>query len=379
MVFGTHDGGVAEYAGQVASALPSHGIDVEVAGPLDALPYDRLAAAGVPIHRLPLEYGFPNPIKDSRALAGLLSLCRSGRFDLVHCLSVRAGALGRAAAFVSRIPVVYSPHCYFFVGQSSVARRLVGVLLERLLANVTRLTICVCEDERRVALDHRIAPPERLTVVHNGSPACHDTEVDPVLGALAGEGPLAVAITSLREQKALHVLIEATPRILADMPEARVAIVGNGPLEARLGERAAALGLDRDRRFRMLGFRGPAARYLRAADVYVLPSAWEAFPIGVLEALACGVPQIATDVGGTREAVSGETGVLVPAGDADGIAAAVVALLRDEGRRARMAEASLARHAEAFTLSAMVEATVAAYRRVLDPVEADPPTPVLNA
>ena len=70
-------------------------------------------------------------------------------------------------------------------------------------------------------------------------------------------------------------------------------------------------------------FRGSAAEHLRELAVYVLPSSWEAFPIGVLEALACGVPQVATDVGGTREAVTPETGILVAPRDPDALADAV--------------------------------------------------------
>ena len=106
------------------------------------------------------------------------------------------------------------------------------------------------------------------------------------------------------------------------MPDARIAIVGDGPEREALGARAAALGLDA--RVAFLPFTGPASRHLRALDVYVLPSAWEAFPIGVLEAQACGVPQVATDVGGTREAVVPETGVLVPPRDPGALALALV-------------------------------------------------------
>jgi glycosyltransferase involved in cell wall biosynthesis len=104
---------------------------------------------------------------------------------------------------------------------------------------------------------------------------------------------------------------------------------------------------------------------LLALDVYVLPSGWEAFPIGLLEAQACGVPQVATDVGGNREAVVAETGVLVPPADPDALADALIGLLRDPERRAAMARASRARHAELFTVDRMVARTAAVYDSVL--------------
>jgi len=141
--------------------------------------------------------------------------------------------------------------------------------------------------------------------------------------------------------------------------------VGDGPLRDELHAHAAGLGLDAEPRFAFLPFSPPAARHLRALDVFVLPSAWEAFPIAVLEALACGVPQVATNVGGTGEAVVAETGLLVPRRDPTAMADALVELLSAPGRRATMAEASQRRHAESFGLERMVASTAAAYDEIL--------------
>ena len=112
----------------------------------------------------------------------------------------------------------------------------------------------------------------------------------------------------------------------------------------------------------------PSARYLWALDVFALPSDWEGLPIAVLEALACGVPQVATDVGGTPEAVTEDTGILFRRGDAYALADAVVSLLQDEQRRRRMAAASVARHGSHFTLSRMVAATAAVYEEAVNDV-----------
>ena len=104
---------------------------------------------------------------------------------------------------------------------------------------------------------------------------------------------------------------------------------------------------------------------MRGLDLFVLPSAWEAFPIGVLEAQAYGVPQVAADVGGVGEAVVPDTGVLVPPRDPVRLAGAVVGLLRDPARRTAMSSASRARHADRFTVERMVRETAAVYDRVL--------------
>ena len=112
-------------------------------------------------------------------------------------------------------------------------------------------------------------------------------------------------------------------------------------------------------------YRPPTANHLRELDVYVLASSWEAFPIGPLEALACGVPQVVTAVGGTREAVVPETGLLIGPRDPGALAAAVVELLQDEPRRMAMRAASRERHAAQFTVDRMVAGTAAVYARVL--------------
>jgi glycosyltransferase involved in cell wall biosynthesis len=178
---------------------------------------------------------------------------------------------------------------------------------------------------------------------------------------------LIAAIAVLRAQKRLDVLIDAAPSILAQAPEARIAIIGDGPLRDELHARAAGLGLADEPRFAFLPFRGPSARHLAATDVFVLPSSWEGLPIGLLEAMACGVPAVATDVGGTGEALSPDTGVLVPPADPPALAQALVALASDEPRRAAMGRAAQARHDERFAVERMVAATAAAYDELVGP------------
>jgi glycosyltransferase involved in cell wall biosynthesis len=143
-----------------------------------------------------------------------------------------------------------------------------------------------------------------------------------------------------------------------------MAIVGNGPLAAKLRSRSATLGLEQEERFQLVPFRASAAAYLAATDIYALTSSWEAMPMGVLEALAAGVPQVATRVGGTAEAVTPETGMLVEAGDPRAFAEATVELLRDPRRRAAMGRASRERHRRLFAVERVVRETAALYDEV---------------
>ena len=147
--------------------------------------------------------------------------------------------------------------------------------------------------------------------MHYGIPAADPVlPADQTLTTLRDGEMLVGAVSVLRVQKRLDVLLRAIPVVWDVHPSARFVVVGNGPLQATLTQQAAELGLLDDPRFAFLPFSRPSLRYLRALDLFVLPSAWEAMPIAVLEALAAGTPQVVTDVNGTSEATTPETGWL---------------------------------------------------------------------
>lgn len=360
------DGGVAENVLRLALGLPRYGWQPYVAGPAEAITYTRLREAGVPFVRLPLERGFGTPAADLSALRGLAAILRRKPFDLVHAHSAKAGVVGRLAAKVAGTPVVYSPHCFPFVGPWGPPRRLFALSVERALGPLSDAILCVADEERQVALEERIVPDRKLHVVHNGSPSCpRDLVADENLAAFRGEGPLAACLTVLRPQKSVSVFVDAAPRVLAEVPSARLAVVGDGPLRSELEAQAERMELDPER-FRFFGFEPPAARQLGSIDAFVLPSSWEAFAISILEAMACGVPQVATDVGGTSEAlIDGETGLLCPPGDSSALADRLVRILSDDPGRAAMGAASRERHDRLFTVERMVERTADLYERVL--------------
>ncbi len=339
------DGGVAQHVRQLALGLPAHGYEPVLLIPREFVHLDELRGV-CEVRTLSFRRDYAHPHDDARSLAAIVPVARGAA--LVHSHSAKAGVLGRIAAVAARRPAVYTPHGFPFVGTMSDARRRFGVIVERALAPVTTL-VCVCEFERSLAREQGLRP-RRVAVVHNGCPPC--PEVEP---AALPDGPIVGAVSTFRPAKALDVLIDAMRMV----PGARLVLAGEGPLEAEL--RARATGLD----VTFMPYEAPPARYLKGFDVYVLSSAWEAFPIGPLEAMACGVPQVVTAVGGTRESVVAETGIVVPPGDPEALAEAINALLADPERRARMSAASRERHAARFTVERMVAGTAAVYDRAL--------------
>jgi glycosyltransferase involved in cell wall biosynthesis len=170
----------------------------------------------------------------------------------------------------------------------------------------------------------------------------------------------------LRPQKRNDILLNATPAILREIPDLRVAIVGNGPLARELESQAADLGLSDHPRFAFFRFADSFAAYMRALDGFILPSSWEGLPLAVIDALACGTPQVVTAVGGVPEAVTPDTGVLVPPGDSDALALGVVRLLRSSAELDRRRVASIERHRALFTVERMIAGAIATYEAVVD-------------
>jgi glycosyltransferase involved in cell wall biosynthesis len=336
----------------LAAGLPKYGYEPVAVVPSDFRRLDELRAV-CEVVTVPFRRDYAHPLDELRVLTRLLPVLRGTA--LVHAHSAKAGVLARIGAKLVRRPAVYTPHGFPFVGEMSDLRRQFGLVVERVLAPATPTLICVCDFERGLASEKGLRP-KRVAVVHNGCPS-------EVAGDLAEmpQGLIVGTVCSLLPAKALDCLLDAMPAITAAAPEAKLVIVGEGELEQELHVRAADLGVD----VTWLPFTPPPARYLRAFDVYVLSSAWEAFPIGVLEAQACGVPQVVTAVGGTRESVVPDTGIVVPPRDPDALAEAVIQLLHDPGRRLAMSEASRARHAERFTVERMVAETAAVYDGVL--------------
>jgi glycosyltransferase involved in cell wall biosynthesis len=224
--------------------------------------------------------------------------------------------------------------------------------------------------ERIVANSHQVkdyiehhygAPAERITVIHNG--------IDVERFRPAGEGAPAetriVGIGRLVPQKDPELFLRAASMLAAERPDIRFAFVGEGPLRPRLEAEVARLGLGD--RISLPGETRDVAGVLRGASLFWLTSAWEGLPNVVMEAMACGVPVIAADVGGTRELVRpGIEGHLVAAGDAAALVRHSRDVLGDPARLALFARRARERALE-FSTANMVQALLHLYSDSLRP------------
>ncbi|MBS9374375.1 glycosyltransferase [Rhodococcus sp. B50] len=296
-----------------------------------------------------------------RAVAELVREMRRFRPDIVVTRGYNAETLGRAAAFLSRVPhvVVWVHHC----GDPEPRGRL-RRLVDRCLDPITDAYFGVAEAQRAFMTDDLGYPPEKITVVYNGvDPSLYGTADDrsvlPELGT-AGDAPIIGIVAALRPEKDHACFLRAARRVVDVRPDARFLVIGDGPCREDLETLVDRSGLRANVVF--TGSRDDIPRILRALDVVVLSSySIECFPMALLEAMASGRPAVCTAVGGVPEMlVDGVTGRLVPARDARALADGMLELLDDPELARKMGRAARERVESEFTLRRSVEGAEAA-------------------
>jgi glycosyltransferase involved in cell wall biosynthesis len=181
-----------------------------------------------------------------------------------------------------------------------------------------------------------------------------------------GSSPVLLVVSRLVPIKNVALFVDAMAVARRDHPDARAVIVGDGPLDAALRQRAAALGLERVVQFAGYVAQRDLPRWYRAADVFVLPSDFDNSPNVVLEAMASALPIVATDVGGVSEFVEAPAGgVLVPKGDAGQLGRRMAELLADPDRRRDAGAFNRRRATTRFSWGASAEQLLAVYKTAL--------------
>ncbi|MET3896339.1 glycosyltransferase involved in cell wall biosynthesis [Devosia sp. UYZn731] len=202
----------------------------------------------------------------------------------------------------------------------------------------------------------------RQTVVRNGiahrPAAASAAELRATFGLLADD-TIVLTVARFTPQKAHDVLVAAAPAVLQRNPKAKFLLVGSGPEQANIEAAIAKLGLADS--FILPGHRDDIADMMAITDVFVLPSHFEGLPLAVLEAMAASVPVVATTIGGTIEAIGDAHPFLVPPGDAEALARAILRATAEPETARAATVAAAARHAEHFTAARMAAQTAEVY------------------
>lgn len=323
-------------------------------------PRNRLAKAGVSYEAFGVA---------PRNLTGLARLRRrlgETRPDLVHAYLEFSSTFGVATVLSlgATAPLIVVQLVNDLYARPPWAR-----LAGRQLAGRVAGYVAVSAGVRRTAVRAYHGRARRIAVIPPGINLRRfdRARVDPDAVARLRQGATRVVGTvgRLSDQKALHVLLDAVPRLLADDPGTRLLIVGDGPLRAALERRARQLGIGDTVAF--AGYQADVVPAYSAMDVFVLPSRYEGFGIVFLEAMALGVPVVGTRVVGSEDAiVDGVTGLLVPSGDSPALAAAVLRLFADRCLRERLRAEAARNVARDHTREEMAVRTESFYYELLE-------------
>ncbi|MDV2496613.1 MAG: glycosyltransferase [bacterium] len=328
----------------------------------------------IAVHFLPTLVRAIRPLSDLRALWALYLLCRRERFDLVHTHTSKAGILGRWAAWLAGCRrLVHTSHGSVFTGYSGPIISRLFIYAERLTAAITDTIITLTPRGIEDHLVWHIAPEEKFTAVPSGvelegfappSPADGGSSVRAAL-SLHPDEPIVGSVGRLDRVKGYDQLIEASDLVLRERPDAWFVVAGDGQERGALEAQARRLGVAG--RWRFLGWQERLEPLYHAFDISVLPSRNEGMGRAAVEALACGLPVVATAVGGVPSVVEdGVTGLLVPPEDPHALARAILQLLEDETARRRMGEAGPKWVRERFSCQAMLDGIERVYSRLLN-------------
>jgi glycosyltransferase involved in cell wall biosynthesis len=340
-----------------------------VAGPGAYL--TELAADGYPTHEIAALTRLVDPANDLRAVAALVALFRRERFELVHTHTPKTALLGQLAARIARVPhVVNTVHGLLGHADVPLPRRLALAAIDHVTCLLSTSILSQSREDVETAVSHHLCRAGKIRHLGQGIDLAR---FDPAR-VLAGGRPalrerlglpvdaLVIAIVGrFTAEKGYPEFLRLAQRLAATRPDVHFLAVGMS-----LAERDAVdvdpAGAGLAGRLHVLVDRHDMPEIYAAADLVVLPTHREGFPRSLVEAGAMGVPIVATQIRGCREAVSqGLTGLLVPPGDEDALHAAVTMLAGDPAKRARMGEVAQRRARVEFDEGRVCERVIDLY------------------
>lgn len=365
-------GGARRHVVDVCSGLAARGVRTTLVcsalrEPAMRRDMQELAARGVEVRELAMVRAI-RPHVDLGHVLALRTLLRELQPDIVHTHSSKAGVLGRSASRLSGIGArVHTPHTFAFLfgamfgsGSRSLFRS-----VERTLASSTDRFVAVSQDEALTFESAGFIPRDKVRVVPNGVDVQRFASALPLereaLGVPRGAKCIAVVgLLNIAKGQDLAIRALAAP----GLAETHLLVVGHGELAESYAQTAREVGVSTRTHF--LGWRDDTPRILRSVDALVLPSRWEGMPYIVLEAMAAGLPVVATRVDGARGVLEqARCGELCEIGSVDALAAGLRRVLTlDEPARRALGERGRRAVEQHYTVEHMVERLIEVYREL---------------
>lgn len=333
-------------------------------------------SAGIRHIALPMTRSM-TPLADLRALNRLVQVMRRERFTVVHTHTPKPGLLGQLAARIAGVPIVVNTlHGFYFHDGMKPALRHFYIMLEKIAAGCSDRILSQNAEDIATAQRTGICTEQQITYLGNGidirrfdrnritaarqETLRHELQLDPAHPVIGFVGRLVA-------EKGIHELLQAAKTLLTSHPKTQFLFVG--PIDTEKGDAvtpavAAAYGIEQACIF--TGIRQDMPELYALMDLFVLPSHREGFPRAPMEAAAMGVPCIATDIRGCREAViHGQNGLLTPLGDVGALAQAMVTLLNNPTQAIALGQAGRRLAEERFDEALVFEQVKRTYRELL--------------
>jgi len=355
-------GGTERQQAELIKRLPADRYEQTIAAMQKGAFAAEVEERGIPVIEFPFTSFYD--IRAVRNYLALARLIRRERFQLVHCHNFYSNIFGTIAARLAGTRTIIT------------SRRDLGGMFTKTQLRVQRLAykfsaavLANSQGVKRVLVENEQVSEAKIHCVYNGidtdrfAPREPSADVAQSLGIAPGS-PVVGKVGNLHPWKGFDVFIRIAAAVNASRPDARFLIVGDGTEHQRLKQMARELHLEQSVTF--AGARGDIPEMLALMSVFVLSSPAEGLPNAVLEAMACGLPVVASNVGGVPETVSnGETGFLVSPGDAAGFAEKILQLLNDPTHARQMGEAGRRKVVEQFSCERLVENMQALYDEII--------------
>lgn len=314
-----------------------------------------------------------NPFKDILALIEIYRFIKKNKIQIVHTHSSKAGILGRIAAKLSKVKIIiHTVHGWSFHNYQQKIAYYLYLFLERICARISSKIIVVSQWDKEKGLKNLIGRPEQYVLIRygiNSQEFCNQekrNEISKSLG-LSGTDFIVGTVACFKPQKSPLDFIKLAARVKRDFPDIKFVMVGDGALRKQICAEIKKLNLNGE--VILAGWRKDVSLILSCMDIFVLTSLWEGLPIAVLEAMAAGVPIIATDTGGIREVIkNNKTGYLVQANDLGVMQNRVEELFKNKQKRTEFAGFSkqLISSTQDFSLNRMISNTQAVYQALME-------------
>ena len=299
---------------------------------------------------------------DSTLARGIRRTIKTKGLRILHCHQYTPFVYGVLAAAFTPCEVIFTEHGRFYPDQRKLKRVIINPVLYRLTGKVTAIS----EATRNALGLYENFPTVGIEVIYNGIDdsqiRCSDSDGLKAELGIGAKAPLLGTVARLDSIKNHPMMIRALKQVHASLPDTTLLIVGDGPEMSRLKRLSHELGVSD--RVVFAGMRNDAQRFYRIMDVFLLTSYSEGTAMTLLEAMAAGVPCLATAVGGNPEIVAdGKTGFIVPSDDATALAGRIGDVLKDDSLRASLGRGGRRRFEERFTVQKMVTAYQKLYER----------------